>query len=189
MLKRLYDWMGTKVHSQHAESFLAAMFFIEAIFFLPVDPLLILYCIENKHKVFWYATIATFSSVVGGIAAYTLGFAVWEAIGQKIVDLSISPVTFIHLCEQYKKYESTAVLVASFTPIPYKAVTLTAGFCKLSLLPFIFFSFIGRGARFYLVATVLHFWGPQVKTYIDRWFTILVLLFLVILALSFMAFR
>ncbi|MBN1549588.1 DedA family protein [Candidatus Babeliales bacterium] len=189
MLKRIYDWMGSKVHSKHADAFLATMFFIEAIFMLPVDPLLILYCLENKRKVFYYAALATISSVLGGIAAYTIGFAVWEAIGQRIVDAFISQDTFNYLCTQYKTYESAAVLLASFTPIPYKAVTLTAGFCKLSLMPFIFFSCIGRGARFFLVATVLHFWGPQVKAYIDRWFNILVLLFLVILIFGILAFR
>ena len=166
-IRALYDWMGTFVNSPFGDIILGAFFFIEAICFFPADPLLILFCVERPKKSFYYATIATVASVLGGVAAYYIGMAVWTVLGERLIALFASPETFDYLCEQYRLYQNWAVLIAGFTPIPFKAVTLTAGFCRLPLLPFIICSFIARGARFYLVAAVVHQWGKQIKQFID----------------------
>jgi membrane protein YqaA with SNARE-associated domain len=177
-IRNIYDWMGTFVNSPFGDSILAGFFFIEAIFFFPADPLLILFCVERPRKSFYYATIATTASVLGGVAAYYIGMAVWATIGHILIDLFTSPENFQYLCDQYRLYQNWAVLIAGFTPIPFKAVTITAGFCRLPLLPFIVCSFIARGARFYLVAAVVHQWGKQIKKFIDDNFNTLVITFL-----------
>lgn len=181
MLKRLYDWMGQQVHKPYAIPLLGVLFFIEAIFFVPVDPLLMLFCIERRSKALYFATIATVASVFGGVAGYFLGFGIWESVGQKLVSLILSQATFDTAVARFEHYQSWAVLIAGFTPIPYKAVTLAAGFCRLPLIPFIINSFIARGARFFLVAGVIYVWGERIKEYIDRYFDILVLLFVIVL--------
>lgn len=178
MLKKIYHWMGSKVYSKHATLLLGVLFFIEAICFFPTDPMLIFYCIERRKKSFWYATVATFASVLGGITGYFIGLWLWHSAGMEIVhnyfvQLIIKPKTFYYLCEQYKLYQYWALIIAGFTPVPYKAATLTAGFCQLSLFPFIVCSIIARGARFYLVAGILYIWGDQMKGYIDRYINIM----------------
>ena len=62
-VKRAYDWMGSKTYSRYADHWLVGLFFIEAFFFIPVDPLLMLFCIENRQKSLYYATLATTASV------------------------------------------------------------------------------------------------------------------------------
>lgn len=178
-MRRLYDWMGKQVYSPYAEVTLGVLFYIEAIFFLPTDPMLIMYCIERRDKAYRYATIATITSVLGGLTGYFIGYVLWHIAGQQIihhpfVSYIMTPETFNHLCGLYKQYEALAILAAAFTPIPYKAATLTAGFCNLSLMPFIIASLIGRGARFYLYAITISIWGKQIKQYIDRYFNLLV---------------
>jgi len=190
MLKKLYDRMGKKVHSRYATLFLGMLFFIEAIFFLPTDPLLILFCLEKRERALWYAAVATIASVLGGIAGYYIGFFLWESVGPqilhtKLVSYILSPKTFTYLCQQYKKYAGAAILVAGFSPIPYKAATISAGICKLPLLPFIFFSIIARGSRFYLLAITIRIWGEQIKQYVDRYFNLLVLLTVLIIVAAF----
>ncbi len=181
VIRGMYDWMGKQVHSPHATLMLSLLFFIEAtVLFIPVDPLLILYCIEHRKKALYFATIATLSSVIGGVFGYYIGFCLWEIIGKKIVAALISPTTFANAVASFNRYESAAVLIAGFTPVPYKAVTIGAGFCKLPLMPFIFYSLIARSARFYLLAGIISIWGAQIKEYIDRYFNLLVLLFVVI---------
>jgi membrane protein YqaA with SNARE-associated domain len=182
-IRQIYDWMGTFVHSPFGVSILAGFFFIEAIFFFPADPLLILFCVERPRKSFYYATIATLASVAGGVAAYYIGMAVWVTIGHQLISLFASPETFDYLCQQYKLYQNWAVLIAGFTPIPFKAVTLTAGFCRLPLIPFMICSFIARGARFYLVAAVVHQWGRQIKQFIDNNFNTLVITLVILTVL------
>lgn len=181
VLKRTYHWMGMHVHSPYATPVLALFFFIESsIFFVPVDPLLILYCVEHRNRVWYYATIATIASVIGGLFGYVIGFLLWQTIGQFIVHYIISPTIFNKVVQSFTRYESIAVLFAAISPIPYKAVTIGAGFCKLPLIPFIIFSIIGRGFRFYALAGIIYIWGEQIKEFIDRYFNILVLLFLIL---------
>ena len=180
-IRRLYDWMGEKVNSPYADVWLAGLFFIEAFFFIPVDPLLILFCIENRNKSIYYAAIATVSSVLGGIFGYVIGAALWGSIGSTLVTWIISQATFDKAVINYRLYQNWAVLIAGFTPLPYKAITLSAGFCKLPIIPFIICSFISRGARFFLIAGALRIWGEHVKDFIDRYFNQLVLLFVVLI--------
>jgi len=184
-IRRLYDWMGRQVHSKYADPILAFLFFLEAIFFVPTDPMLVLYCLERRDRVFTYAAITTAASVFGGLVSYYIGYWLWFAAGQQIIHSSVlayfmKPETFTYICEQYRIYEVWAILVAGFTPIPYKAATLTAGFCRLPLIPFIICSIIARGSRFYLVAFTISRWGEHIKYYIDRYFNLLVFLFIVL---------
>jgi membrane protein YqaA with SNARE-associated domain len=184
-IRRLYDWMGTFVHSPYGTWILGALFFIESIFFIPTDPLLIVFCIENRKKSIWYATVATAGSVIGGMVAYGIGLSVWSTIGQPLVNIFASKTTFDALCIKYKLYQNWAVLIAGFTPmIPYKLVTLTAGFCKLSFVPFVICSLIARGARFFMVGIAVYIWGSKIKTFIDTHFNTLLLTFVVLLVAS-----
>jgi len=184
VLKNIYNWMGRKVHSSYADVWLSALFFIEAVFFIPVDPLLILFCIQNRKKSLYYATIATISSVTGGVFGYFIGAALWSSVGVTLISWAISESAFASAVETYRQYQNWAVLIAGFTPLPYKAITLSAGFCNLPIVPFIACSLLSRGARFFLVAGLLRIWGEQVKDFIDRYFNQLVLLFVALLIIS-----
>ena len=179
-IRELYDWMGSFTDSPYGDYMLGAFFFIEAIFFFPADPLLVFILCKKTQKSIYYATIATIASVIGGVGGYYIGYSVWSLIGQKLVALITTEEAFKNLCEYYALRQNWAVLIAGFTPIPYKLVTLTAGFCKLSLLPFIVCSFIARGARFYLVGIVMYFWGKTIQKYIDQYFNTLVIIFMLL---------
>lgn len=165
---------------------MAALFFSEAIFFpVPIDPLLILACLKNQSKSFYYGLIATIASVLGGIAAYYIGAFLWDTVGLKIVNTFSSPQAFKNVCYKLERYEAWAVLIAGFTPFPYKAITLITGFCRVPVGPFIFFSLLSRGARFMLIAALAKRYGVKVQHYIDRYGTILLILFTLICIMSF----
>lgn len=184
-VRDVYDWMGSKAESPFALAWFFFLFLIEScIFFIPVDPLLILFCIQENKKAYLYATIATCASVMGGLFGYMIGFLMWGAVGPKLIGVLFSQQTFLHLIDQYKLYQNWAVLIAGFTPVPYKAITISAGFCHLPIVPFIIYSFIARGARFFLVAGLIKIWGPTIKILIDKYFNKLVVLFTVIVFLS-----
>lgn len=185
IIRKFYDWLGRKVHSPHAQYWLAFLFFIEAVFFVPVDPLLILFCIENNKKSLTYATIATISSVTGGIFGYFIGAIMWESVGITLVNWVISKQAFMSAIAKYKLYQNWAVFIAGFTPLPYKAITLSAGFCNLHLPSFILFSLISRGARFFLLAGIIKLWGKKIHVFIDQYFNHLVVLFTLIIVLGF----
>lgn len=189
MFAALYGWLGSFLHSRYAELILGLVFYLEAILLLPVEPMLMVYCHERKDKAWWYATIATTSSVLGALTSYVIGYMLWTHAGHQIIYNSyvsylIKPETFTHLCSMYKKYEWVALLLAGIPPIPFKAATLTAGFCRLSLIPFVICAFIVRGIRFFGVAYVTTQYGSKliefVKKYCYQCVTAAIAVFLVI---------
>lgn len=189
-IRAIYDWMGKKAHSKHGIAWLCILFFIESSFFIiPVDPLLILFCVEHRKRSFFFATLATASSVLGGIFGYMIGFLLWDSIGAKLVDLFISQETFQVAVNRYTIYQAWAVLIGALTPVPYKAITISAGFCKLPIIPFIVYSIIGRGARFYLLAGAIYVWGAHIKEFIDKYFNYLVVAFTLLVVLSCLALK
>ena len=186
IVRALYDWMGSRVTSRYADTWLMFLFFIESsLFIVPVDPMLILFCIHNRMRSWYYAGIATIASVIGGFFGYILGWGVWDLIGKQLVGLLISQDVFTKMLAYYHKHEALAVLIGGLTPIPYKAVTISAGFCQLPLVPFICYSLIARGLRFFLIAGAIYYFGERIKAYIDRYFIYLVCLFTVVVVLGF----
>lgn len=186
ILRALYDWMGSRVTSRYADTWLMFLFFIESsLFIVPVDPMLILFCIHNRMRSWYYAGIATIASVIGGLFGYILGWGVWDLIGKQLVGLLISQDVFTKMLAYYHKHEALAVLIGGLTPIPYKAVTISAGFCQLPLVPFICYSLIARGLRFFLIAGAIYYFGERIKAYIDSYFNYLVCLFTVVVVLGF----
>jgi membrane protein YqaA with SNARE-associated domain len=184
MLKKLYHLLGTQIHRPYADAWLALCSFLESLILPPVAPLLVLFCLENKKKIWWYVSLATWCSVAGGIVAYMLGFFCWNAAGQQLMHFITSPEKFSYLTELYHRHQSLAVLLGSFLPVPYKAIGLSAGFCKLPLMPFVIFSSLGRTARYYALGGLLWFWGISLKLFIDRWFYYLVGLFMAALGIG-----
>jgi len=194
MLKKIYDWLGSKVQSKYANPFFCILFYLEAIVLIPVDPILILYCLENRKNSLNYALMATISSVLGGITGYFLGAFLWFHFGQqilsfKIISYILPQQTFYYLRSLYHQYATWAILISGFTPIPYKAATLSAGFCQLPIVPFICFSCIARGARFFLVAITIRIWGKHIKDFIDKYFNLLSIIFMALVIIMFLFFK
>jgi len=173
MLKRLYAWTGSYVYSKYAELVLGILFYIEAIIMLPTDPMLVVYCAKRKDKAMRYAAIATIASALGGLTTYALGYYLWVHAGEQIIHhpfitFFIKPETSKQLCTLYKQNEWTTLLIAGIPPIPFKAATLTAGFCQISLLPFIVCCCIVRGIRFFLMAWITVQYASSLSQFAQR---------------------
>ena len=159
MLQSLYNWMGNCVYSRYSQLILALVFYLEAILLLPVEPMLMFYCYQRPEHKWRYAAIATGAAVAGALTSYALGYFLWHSVGEQLIHSSffsylIKPETFNKLRGLFVKHEWLTLLTAGIPPIPFKAATLTAGFCRLSIIPFIICSFIVRGVRFFGVMYV-----------------------------------
>ena len=181
-LKRLYNWTLDKANHKNAKWYLSLISFAESSFFpIPPDLLLIPMALASKTKAIFYAFICTFSSVLGGILGYAIGYYFYNNLGIYIVEFYHLENSFSVFEDYYKEFGILIVLGAGITPFPYKFITIASGVFGLNLFLFIFVSIIGRGSRFYLIAILLYFFGEKIKLLIDKYFNILTIVFFILL--------
>lgn len=187
-LRRLYDFCMEKLESPYGCYVLFFIAFAESSFFpLPPDIFLIALCISLPKKSFKYAAICAAGSVLGGAFGYLLGSFAMDSVGMRIVDLYGLTSKYEQVQHLYRQWDALAVFAAGFTPLPYKLFTITAGGFHLNFFTFLFASFVSRSARFFLVAACIYFFGPSVKKYIDSYFNLICILFMVLLIAGILA--
>ncbi|MBF0407663.1 MAG: DedA family protein [Candidatus Riflebacteria bacterium] len=187
-IKRLYNWVLSWADSPYAVPALFLIAFAESSFFpIPPDVLLIALCLSKPLQSYWYALVCTIGSVSGAAAGYVIGYAFWQAIGEYFFKYvpGFTHEVFNHVCQAYEANAYFIVFTAAFTPIPYKVITVTAGVSHISFIPFIVVSIFGRGLRFFLVGGLIRKFGAPVKVFIEKYFNLLTVLFVIIYVLAF----
>jgi membrane protein YqaA with SNARE-associated domain len=171
LLYRLKDWVESFAAKPYALWALFVIAFVESSFFpIPPDVLLIALCVANPRQSFKFALICTLGSVSGAFLGYYIGYAFFETIGSKIVDFYGMGEKFQMVLDKYRENAWTALIVAGFTPIPYKVFTIAAGFREtIDLTTLALASLVGRAARFFLVGGLLFVFGPKMKEWLDKY--------------------
>ncbi|MCY4245263.1 MAG: DedA family protein [Gammaproteobacteria bacterium] len=165
----LYRWMARASRHRHAEGYLAALSFAESSFFpLPPDLMLAPMVLLRRSRAWRLALVTTLSSVAGGVAGYFIGKFFFFELGAPLVKFYGAGEVFARTQEWFGEYGVLIVLVAGFTPVPYKLFTLTSGFLSLSLPLFIAASLAGRGARFYLVSALVVWGGEGLAAMVEK---------------------
>lgn len=186
-IRWLYDWVLSWAETPFGGWALFVLAFAESSFFpVPPDVLLIALAISIPAKSFKYAAIASFGSVSGGCFGYLIGLGCYEAIGRYIIGFYGIEESSQKVGKLYAENTFLAVAIAGFTPIPYKVFTIAAGLFRVNFPIFVLASLISRSARFFLVATLIYLVGPKAKTFIDRYFNLLTILFMLLLVLGFL---
>lgn len=180
--RKLYDWVLSWANKKYSSAALFVLAFAESSFFpIPPDILQIALSVSKPKKSFFYALISSIGSVLGGILGYFIGLFLFSSIGSFIINNLGYQSQFQAVGDLYSSYAFLAILVSAFTPIPYKVFTIAAGFWQVGLLPLITASIIGRSARFFIVAALIYFFGPKIKDFIDKYFNLLTIVFLILL--------
>ena len=169
-MKAIYQWLGRNIHGPYGTFIFGFLVFIEGFFIVPVSTLLAFYSLENRKRALTYATIATLVSVLGALAGYSLGVLLWKAGGKNLIYSFISPTKFDQLVDQFEHYQAWTTFVIALTPLPFKMLTITAGFCKLAILPFLGFTIVALGLRFYAISGAIYIWGEQVHAFLNAYF-------------------
>ena len=176
---------------KHAERYLAVTSFAESSFFpIPVDVMLAPMVLGKPNKAWRFAFITTVMSVLGGLFGYLMGAFFFESIGAQMLDFFHAHETFESVKESYLKHGMLIILLAGFTPIPYKIFTIASGVVGVAIAPFILMSFIGRGGRFFLVAGLIKLGGDKLEETIHKkvewlgWITLVLVIVLVVVYLA-----
>ena len=169
MIRKLYDWTLEKARSPASEKWLGGLAFAESSFFpIPIDIMMIPMIIADRLKAWRLATITLVMSVLGGMAGYAIGAFLFETIGKPIIEFYGYGEKFNSFQGLYHEWGILIVLIAGFTPIPFKVVTIASGAFALNPLLFFFVSIPARGARFYLVAALLWKFGEPIREFIEK---------------------
>jgi len=171
MFLKLYDRVIAWSAHRRAPSILSALSFAESSFFpVPPDVMLIPMCLARPLKGWAYAALCTLFSVLGGMAGYLIGKLAFAWIEPWLMASSYAGI-FTDAVAAFETWGFWYILLAGFTPIPYKVFTISAGVVGMPGLAFVLGSVVGRGGRFFLVAALIRLGGENLaanmRKYID----------------------
>lgn len=180
--RRLYDWTMHWARTRKAPYALFAIAFAESSFFpIPPDVLLIAMVVAHRDRWFRNALICTIGSVLGAFLGYFIGWGLYETVGRFIVDTYHLQEVVEMIGRKYADNAFLTIFTAAFTPIPFKAITITAGLFKIPLGTLIIASLVGRSSRFFIVAGALRLFGKKIADSIEKYFDIFSIAFIVLL--------
>ncbi len=189
MLQWVHDlaqWMVGLAQTPAGPLGLFGLAVAEASFFpIPPDLLLLALCLVRPSESFLFAAICTVGSTLGGM----LGFAIGRWGGRPLLERLVSAEKILFIERQFQKHDVWAVAIAGFTPIPYKLFTIAGGAFRLNFWRFVIVSVCSRGARFFLVATVVYVFGEQANRLVRDYFNVLTIGFAVLLIGGFFVLR
>ena len=186
LIRKLYDWVLHWATTRYAIPVLFVISFVESSFFpIPPDILLIAMVIAAPAGWVRLALICSIGSVLGGMFGYLIGYQFMDLIGNRIVEFYHFQEKWGEIGVLYDKYDVWAVIVAGFTPLPYKVFTLSAGAFKINFSTFVLASAVSRAARFFLVAALLYKFGPPFKVLIEKYFNLFTIIFSFLLVFGF----
>ncbi|MFV8833748.1 YqaA family protein [Aquisalimonas sp.] len=166
---RLYLFTLRLAAHRHAPRYLAGLSFAESSFFpIPPDVMLMPMALAQPRNAMRFALITTIASVLGGVLGYIIGYFAMELVEPWIVSAGYGGA-LEQAREWFLIYGFWIVLIAGFSPVPYKVFTLAAGGLALPLLPFVLASIVGRGSRFFLVAALVGWGGPRLEPYLKQY--------------------
>jgi membrane protein YqaA with SNARE-associated domain len=188
-LRAVYDWTMAKATTPRAEWWLAGFAFVEASFFpIPPHPVLGLMCLAEPKKAVRFAFIATIASVLGGLLGYAIGRFLYDTVGTELLALLGLSRSFPAAACYLREYGAEIIMIKGATPIPFKLLTITAGFIAMPLATFIAASAVSRAISFMIVGVLFRLFGAPIKAFIDKYLGLAVAAFAVLVVGGFLAF-
>ena len=168
LFTNIYDYIIALAYREKVTRYLYGLSFIESIFFpIPPDVLLAPIALTKKYNWIKIAFYTTLYSVLGGLIGYIIGLYLYEI---SIFNSIIKEIIFFEVKDLFDKHGVIIMIIAGFSPLPFKAFTITAGYMSLPIFLFVVSSFIGRSLRFFLVAALFHYLGESFANKIKKYF-------------------
>lgn len=163
MLDALHDWLTAWADGPAGPVALGVLSASEAVFFpLPPDPLLIALALAHPERALLYGALTTATSVAGGLIGHWIGLRFGRPVLKRYQRRSTERVERL-----FRAYGFWAVVVAGFTPLPFKLFTVSSGVFGMARVPFLLASAAGRAARFMLISLLIYLWGDRFRAFLD----------------------
>lgn len=190
MLRPLYNWILRRSARPDAAWWMAAVSFAESSFFpLPPDIMLIPMCLAEPKKLWWYTNLCAVASLLGGFLGFAIGYFLFDSIGRLIFDMYDLWEAYHGFQDSFNAVGPWLLILKGVTPIPYKLLAITAGMAKMDLVVFALCSVVARFSRYYMIAILLHFYGPQVQHIIEKRLMLVATVLLVVVVGGLLSFK
>ena len=198
MFQTLYKKCLVLAAHKSAKFYLGLISFIESSFFpIPPDAMIIPMVIAKKIEYVKIFLIASIFSVLGGIFGYLIGYLFF--------DLAMYLIEFYGYQDKVQNLKFSMsqgsgflawlsiLFLAGFTPLPYKAFTISSGLIAFNLPIFIIVSLISRSLRFFIVAYLSYKFGEYFTEFMNKhgskWFTIIGIIIVIIFIFIYLFFK
>ena len=198
MFERLYKKCLELASHKSANFYLGLVSFIESSFFpIPPDVMIIPMVIAKKKEYLKIFLIASIFSVLGGIFGYLIGYLFF--------DLAMYVIEFYGYQDKVENLKLSMsqgsgflawlsiLFLAGFTPLTYKAFTISSGLIAFNLPIFIIVSLISRSLRFFIVAYLSYKFGELFTEYMEKhgskWFTIIGIIIVIVFIIIYLFFK
>ncbi|MDX8392660.1 MAG: YqaA family protein [Mariprofundaceae bacterium] len=182
-LRRCYDWTLSWAEHPQAQTALFFIAVIEAsVFPIPPDILLLALALGRPELGLRLAAISTAGSMVGACIGYLIGMLLFVSVAQPVLEFYGAMEQFSHVQTLFQEYGLWVVLIAGFSPIPFKIITIAAGAFGLPFIGFFLAALLSRGARFFLEGMLLQWGGSRLRSIVDRhfeWLTVAIVVLVV----------
>ena len=198
MFQTLYKKCLELAAHKSSNFYLGLVSFIESSFFpIPPDAMIIPMVIAKKKEYLKIFLIASIFSVLGGIFGYLIGYL--------FLDLAMYLIEFYGYQDKVENLKLSMsqgsgflawlsiLFLAGFTPLPYKAFTISSGLIAFNIPVFIIVSLISRGLRFFIVAYLSYKFGELFTEFMEKhgskWFTIIGIIIVIIFIIIYLFFK
>ena len=198
MFQTLYKKCLELAAHKSSNFYLGLVSFIESSFFpIPPDAMIVPMVIAKKKEYLKIFLIASIFSVIGGIFGYLIGYLFF--------DLAMYVIEFYGYQDKVENIKLSMsqgsgflawlsiLFLAGFTPLPYKAFTISSGLIVFNLPIFIIVSLISRSLRFFIVAYLSYRFGELFTDYMEKhgskWFTIIGIIIVIIFIIIYLFFK
>ncbi len=167
---KFYHWAIDKASSEKAPLWIALLFSLELFLFVPLDAVMMFFCLQKRRNIVLYILITTIASTLSGFLGYLLGHFLWDLVGGWVVPHLISFASFEKMSGHIQHYENWAVFLGSLIPFPLKILSVVSGVFHLGIPAFITYLATARLIRFALIGGMMAIWGERVKLFVDKHF-------------------
>ena len=181
MLKDIYHKVLKLAGHKSSKFYLAILSFAESSFFpIPPDIMIVPMVIAKKNDYLKIFLIATFSSAVGGLLGYFIGF-VFLDLAMNVIEFYGYEEKVINLKDNLSSgnnfiYFLGTLFLAGFTPLPFKVFTITSGMIGFNIFIFFTVCLVSRALRFFVVSYLSFKFGDTFSKFMEKdaakWFSI-----------------
>ncbi|MDR0967232.1 MAG: VTT domain-containing protein [Rickettsiales bacterium] len=174
---KLQDYLLKKADSAMALWLVFIGTLAESIFlFIPPEVFMTPPIVANKKRTGGAIMAAAAGSLVGGLIAYLIGVWLFDSVGLWLINTFSSIEVFATAQQMFNKYGAVIILITAFTPVPYKVLSICAGFIGYNPIIYLGLSAIFRTGRFAIIGWILWRFQERANAIIKKYFWQLTLL-------------